>query len=143
VFVLLALVLLAGLLSAAYAWTRTQYYVAGAGTQVAIYRGVQLDLPGIDLSDPYDYADDIRLADLPPVFRDKVESGIVADSLTDARRIIADLEDQVAQAQRAAQAEQRAQARQDAREKRARERARERRRQRARSQDQTQSGTKQ
>ena len=36
--------------TAAYSWTQSQYYVAADGDYVAIYQGIQADLPGLTLS---------------------------------------------------------------------------------------------
>ena len=44
-------------LGAAYAWTRTQFYVGAAGEQVAIYQGLADALPAIPLSRVYEVAD--------------------------------------------------------------------------------------
>ena len=37
----------------AYGWTQDQYYVSSDGEQVAIYQGIQADLPGVDLHHVY------------------------------------------------------------------------------------------
>ena len=70
-----------------------QYYVAADGPQVAIYRGVQVDLPGLDLSSPYE-VDDLKVEELPPFNQQQVEDGIVADDLEDAQRILENLVEQ-------------------------------------------------
>jgi protein phosphatase len=90
-FAVLALLLLAAVLGGAYAWTQTQYYVAADGGHVAIYRGVQVDLPVVDLSHPIEVADTVTVADLPPAFQQQVAAGIVADDLSDARQIVKNL----------------------------------------------------
>jgi protein phosphatase len=92
------LVLLAAVLTGGYVWSQQQYYVAADGPQVAIYRGVQMDLPGIDLSDPYE-TDDLQVDELPPFNQQQVEDGIVADDLDDARRIVASLNEEAAAAE--------------------------------------------
>lgn len=92
--ILVPLLLIAGVLTAAYSWTQNQYYVATDGPDVAVYRGVQVDLPGIDLSSTYEVSD-VKLADLPSLYQQKVQDGIAADSVTDAHRIIDDLAEQV------------------------------------------------
>ncbi len=92
--VVLGLLVAAAVLGGAYAWTQTQYYVAADGDQVAIYRGVQLELPGLDLSAPYETAENLTVDDLPEHSRDKVAAGIMADDLADARRIVDVLTDQ-------------------------------------------------
>ena len=88
--VLLPLLLIGAVLAGGYQWSQNQYYVATDGPQVAIFRGVQMELPGVDLSDVY-LVDSLKVADLPTVYRDRVEGGIVADDLADAKRIVEDL----------------------------------------------------
>jgi protein phosphatase len=91
--VLTAVLLLAGVAAAAYAWSQQQYYVAVDGSGVAIYRGVQVDLPLVQLSSVEESAG-LEVDDLAPWSQEQVREGIVADDLADARRIIADLEAQ-------------------------------------------------
>ena len=40
--------------AAAWGWSQHQYYVGEQDGVVTIFRGVQADLPGIDLSHPYE-----------------------------------------------------------------------------------------
>ncbi|HET6700077.1 MAG TPA: protein phosphatase 2C domain-containing protein [Nocardioidaceae bacterium] len=87
--VLGVLVWLAG--SMAYRWTQQQYYVAAQGETVAIYRGVQADVPGMTLTSVYQPTD-VRLATLPDFRAEQVRGGIPADDLTDAKAIIQRLE---------------------------------------------------
>jgi protein phosphatase len=89
------LLLVVGGLGGAYAWSQQQYYVSADGPQVAIFRGVQVDLPGIDLSSPYE-VDDLKVEELPPFNQQQVEDGIVADDLDDAQRIVENLVEQAA-----------------------------------------------
>lgn len=100
--VLLALLVLGLVLAGAYSWSQKQYYVAADGPYVAIYRGVQTDLPGIELSEVYEPSDNLKIDALSSVNQSKVESGIVADDLSDARRIIENLADQVEECEDAA-----------------------------------------
>jgi hypothetical protein len=93
--ILLVLVLVGGVLGAGYAWSQRQYYVAADGPQVAIFKGVQVDLPGIELSSLHE-VDDLKVDELSPFNQDKVEAGIVADDLADAERIVQNLADDVA-----------------------------------------------
>jgi serine/threonine protein phosphatase PrpC len=90
--VLLPLLLLAGAAYAGYSWSQKQYYVAADGPQVAVYKGVQMDLPGIALSEIHETSP-LQLDDLTEYNRRLVEEGIVADSLDDARDIVANLEE--------------------------------------------------
>ncbi len=100
---LLALLVVLGVTSAAYAWSQQQFYVAADGPQVAIYKGVQVDLPGIELSRPYE-VDRLRVEQLPAFRQEEIADGKVADDLADARRIIDELADE-AEAEAQAQAE--------------------------------------
>jgi protein phosphatase len=96
--VLLPLLVVAAALAAGYAWSQNQYYVAADGPYVAIYRGVQLDVPGIDLSRSFEVAE-LRVDDLPTFDQEQIEEGIVADDLTHAQRIVDELVAQVAEEQ--------------------------------------------
>jgi hypothetical protein len=57
---------------------------------VAIFKGVQVDLPGVELSRPYE-VDDLRVEQLPAFRQEEIEDGKVADDLEDARRIVSEL----------------------------------------------------
>ncbi len=73
--------------AAAYSWTQKQYFVAEADEQVAIFQGIDADLPGLDLSGLYETSQ-IPLASLPEYRAAQVRDGISAESLQDARRIV-------------------------------------------------------
>ena len=97
---LLALLLIAGAgLAAAYAWTRTQYYVGAAGDQVAIYQGLSDGLPGVQLSRVYE-VQPLAIADLPPYYQEQVRANIDVPTLDSARETIMEL---TAAAQRCAE----------------------------------------
>jgi PPM family protein phosphatase len=88
---LLALVLLAAVVAVlGYRWTQNQYFVAEDGPNVAIYRGVQADLPGMN---HVEQRTDVTVASLPDFPAEQVRSGIAADSLGDARQIVSRLTD--------------------------------------------------
>jgi protein phosphatase len=91
---LLAAVVVIGLLwialGAAWSWTQTQYYVSDSGGVVTIYRGLNGDLVGIDLSSPYE-SSDVDLSRLSDFDAAKVREGIEAGSLGDARRTVENL----------------------------------------------------
>jgi protein phosphatase len=88
--VVLALVLVAaGVLG--YRWSQTQYYVAAAGDRVAVYRGVQADIPGLRMH-RVAVTTDITLESLKDYPAEQVRSGISADSKTDAMAIVARLQ---------------------------------------------------
>jgi PPM family protein phosphatase len=84
------LALLAIGLLVAYRWSQEQYFVADEGSTVAIYQGVEADLLGVTLHH-VEEPSDVRLDDLTPYWRTQVASGIEADSLDDARGILANL----------------------------------------------------
>lgn len=90
----LLLALLVGAAAAAYSWTQQQFYVATAGDKVAIYRGVDAELPGLSLRS-VEETTVIEVANLPEYNATQVRQGIEATSLEDARRIVSRLEERV------------------------------------------------
>jgi serine/threonine protein phosphatase PrpC len=90
----LVLVVVAAGLGAAYAWTRSQYYVGTAGTQVAIYRGVSEGLPLVPLSQLYE-VQDLEVSALPVYYQERVRSSIDVSSLVAARETVTELRDAV------------------------------------------------
>ena len=90
----LALVGLIGIawmaLAGAWSWSQHQYYVGEQDGVVTIFRGVQADVPGFDLSHPYETTN-VKVASLAPYTARTVESGIGAGSLTEAERTVAHL----------------------------------------------------
>jgi protein phosphatase len=88
------LVVLAVLATAAvltYGWTQRQYYVSATNGHVAIFKGVQADVPGASLSHVFERKR-LLLSQLPTYRRNQVRDGLPADSLTDARNIVANLQ---------------------------------------------------
>ncbi|WP_433164051.1 PP2C family protein-serine/threonine phosphatase [Kribbella sp. CA-247076] len=85
----------------AYAWTQSQYYVGTDGDYVAIFKGVDEDIPGLTLSKVYE-KQELQVDKLPTYSREQVESNIQADDLPGARTIVSEL--QRAAAECAAQA---------------------------------------
>ncbi len=83
--VLLGLVVAGGVL--AYNWSQQQYYVAASDGRVAIYRGIQADLPGVTMHRVAETTD-VTLEALPDYRADQVRSGIPADDLPAARDIV-------------------------------------------------------
>ncbi|NYI05375.1 PP2C family protein-serine/threonine phosphatase [Allostreptomyces psammosilenae] len=83
----LAIVVVLGLIGggayAGYRWTRTQYYIGIDGESVAIFRGINQDLPGVSLSDLY-RREDINLSLLPRYQQEEIRKTIPADDLDDA-----------------------------------------------------------
>ncbi|MCH1865668.1 PP2C family serine/threonine-protein phosphatase [Nocardioides sp. CFH 31398] len=76
--------------AALWSWTQSQYYVGEAGGVVTIYRGLNAEVPGIDLSSPLEESD-IPLEELPSTDAQAVRNGIEADDLEDARATVDDL----------------------------------------------------
>ncbi|QBR92862.1 PP2C family protein-serine/threonine phosphatase [Nocardioides euryhalodurans] len=91
---LLVLAVLVGLLWVAaagvWSWTQRQYYVGEYDGVVTIYRGVNADLPGVDMSRPYETSD-IRLDDLSEYDQGQVREGIGFGDLAAARRTVDNL----------------------------------------------------
>ena len=87
---LVALVLVAGAgLGAAYAWTRTQFFVGADGEQVAIYQGLADAAP---LARVYE-VQPLALSALPRYYADQVRSNIEVANLDAARAAVAALTD--------------------------------------------------
>ena len=80
----------------AYSWTQKQYYVGSDGDYVAIFRGVEADLPGLDLSKVYE-RQSLQVDKLPTYSREQVEGNIQADNLAGARSIVAELQQTAAE----------------------------------------------
>ena len=86
---LLALIAVAGL-GTAYAWTRTQYFVAADRDKVAIFQGLSENLPGLSLSRVYE-VQQLAVSELPPFYQEQVKAKIDVPSLNSARVTIAEL----------------------------------------------------
>ncbi|MEO6509911.1 MAG: hypothetical protein ABIO16_02895, partial [Nocardioides sp.] len=82
---LLGLVWMAG--AAAYSWSQTQYYVGQHDGSVTIFRGLNADVPGVDLSHAY-LTSNVSLDRLSEYDASTVRDGIDADSLADAQRAV-------------------------------------------------------
>ncbi len=88
--VLLALV--AGGTVWAYNWSQRQFYVAIADDRVAIYRGIQSELPGdlVDLNRVW-RTSNITIESLPSARAAQVRDGIAAESEAEAEEIVANI----------------------------------------------------
>ncbi len=91
---LLVLLFLVGVVwvvaAGAWSWSQRQYYVGEYDGQVTIYRGVNADLPGIELSHPYETSD-LALTELSDYDQNQVRDGIGLGDLSDARRTVDNL----------------------------------------------------
>ncbi|MCL3817167.1 PP2C family protein-serine/threonine phosphatase [Aeromicrobium wangtongii] len=89
------IVVVAAILGAAgfftYEWSQKQYYVAASDGKVAVFRGVQADIPGITLSH-VEETTDIELTSLSDFQRREIEDGVAASSKADALQTIKDLD---------------------------------------------------
>jgi protein phosphatase len=73
--------------AAAWGWSQHQYYVGDQDGVVTIYRGVQADVPGFDLSHPYETSN-VQVDLLDTYSAQTVQDGIGASSLDDAERTV-------------------------------------------------------
>jgi protein phosphatase len=73
--------------AAAWSWTQHQYYVGEQDGVVTIFRGVQADVPGLDLSHAYETTN-VNVEQLDPFTARSVEGGIGAGSLDEAERTV-------------------------------------------------------
>jgi serine/threonine protein phosphatase PrpC len=74
-----------------YRWSQDQFYVASEDGRVAVFRGVQADIPGLTLSHVEEMTD-IELTSLNDFQRREIEDGIEASSKADALETIAELD---------------------------------------------------
>lgn len=86
----LAVIVVAGRL--AYNWTQDQYFVAESEGHVAIYRGVQANLPLIELESVYEVTE-VQLSTLPTFAQNQVRDGIESRDLADAYGDVQSLRD--------------------------------------------------
>lgn len=93
-FLLAVLMLIGTALWFGYRWTQDQYFVAEADGTVAIYRGINADLPGITLR-TVEQRSDVDLDDLATFQRKQVRDGIEVANLAEAEKIVDDLRDSV------------------------------------------------
>ena len=76
--------------AAAWSWSQGQYYVGESDGVVTIYRGLNAEVPGIDLSSPYEISD-VEVDRLSDFDADKVRDGIDSSSLEKARSTVENL----------------------------------------------------
>ncbi|WP_432943504.1 protein phosphatase 2C domain-containing protein [Kribbella sp. CA-253562] len=75
----------------AYSWTQQQYYVGTDGDYVAIFKGVDEQIPGLTLTRVYEQKT-LQVDKLPTYNREQVEGNIQADDLAAAREIVEELQ---------------------------------------------------
>lgn len=85
---LVILAVLGGALTAAYSWTRTQYYVAGHDGYVTIYQGIPQSLGSWKLSEIHQQTN-IAITDLPTYAQERLETPTTRSSLEDAQAVVA------------------------------------------------------
>jgi serine/threonine protein phosphatase PrpC len=83
--------ILAGAGTWAYQWSQDQFYVSADDGKVAVFRGVQANVPGLTLSH-VDRTTDIELTSLSDFQRREIEDGIEASSRADALETISELD---------------------------------------------------
>ena len=79
----------------AYNWTQRQFFIAADGGVVVIYRGVDIDVPGLELHS-VSQTTSINVDQLSTFSRQRVESGIAATDMAEAKRIVKGLETEAA-----------------------------------------------
>jgi protein phosphatase len=87
VVLLVLLVVLAVAAALGYRWSQDQYYVAAHDGKVAVYKGVQADVPGLTMNRVSEVSN-VTVASLPDDATEQLSSGIPAESPTDARDIV-------------------------------------------------------
>ena len=74
-------------LAAGWSWSQQQFYVSEDDGRVAIFRGIDADLPGISLSHVYETTD-VDLDRLSDIEAETVREGIDAQDLDEARSTV-------------------------------------------------------
>ena len=77
-------------LAVAWSWSQDQYYVGEEDGYVIIYRGLNSEIAGVDLSEPYERSD-VEIDRLSEIEADRVREGIVYDNPVDAQAKVEDL----------------------------------------------------
>lgn len=91
-FLLLAVVL--GALWGGWKWSQSQWFVGDEGGKVAIYRGIPQDIGPWTLYDVYEVSE-IKVDELEPYFRTRVDETLPANDVEDARRIVTNIREQI------------------------------------------------
>jgi PPM family protein phosphatase len=90
IFAVVVAAVVFGGLTAAYAWTQTQYFVGPDGSEVAIFRGVKTEFGPLKFFTVATNTD-LKLSDLKPAARSQVMNGITANNESDAEQIVQNL----------------------------------------------------
>jgi serine/threonine protein phosphatase PrpC len=74
----------------AWSWTQRQYYIGEQDGVVMIFRGIDADLPGLSLSEPYQ-GTDVDVDRLPELDAERVQDTIEVDDLDAAEAAVQEL----------------------------------------------------
>jgi protein phosphatase len=72
-----------GALAWAWSWSRDQYFVGEKDGSVVVFRGLNTEIGGLELFEPYETTD-VQVDRLSAVQADRVSEGIAYDNLSDA-----------------------------------------------------------
>ncbi|HEX8780481.1 MAG TPA: serine/threonine-protein phosphatase, partial [Nocardioides sp.] len=88
---LMVLLVLVGIawvaLAAAWSWSQQQFFVSDHQGKVAIFRGLNSELPGVELNHPFETTD-VELSRLSDIDAEQVTEGIESDDLEEARSTV-------------------------------------------------------
>jgi PPM family protein phosphatase len=74
-------------LAAAWTWSQQQFYVGEHQGNVTIFRGLNADIPGVDISHPYETSD-VDLDRLSDIDAEQIREGVEAADLDSARATV-------------------------------------------------------
>jgi protein phosphatase len=74
-------------LAAAWSWSQQQFYVGEHQGNVTIFRGLNADIPGVDISHPYETSD-VELDRLSDIDAEQIREGVEAADLDSARATV-------------------------------------------------------
>lgn len=77
-------------LAVAWSWSQDQYYVGEEDGYVIVYRGLNTEIAGFDISEPY-LRSDVEIDRLSEIEADRVREGIAYDNPVDAEAKVQDL----------------------------------------------------
>ncbi len=79
-------------LAFAWSWSQRQFYVGVQDNKVTIFRGLNAQIPGVDIAHPFEISD-VEVDNLSEVDADTITGGIEASDLDDARTTVANFAD--------------------------------------------------